>query len=57
MIYDTGISEAIIVSAHNGYRPFIGSVAVKGARIVLVKEGKLDREDCFGWIDGRGKPA
>ena len=55
MIYDTGISEAIIVSAHNGYKPFTGSVAIKGDQIALVKEGRLNREECFGWIDGRGK--
>ena len=29
MKYDIGISNAIIVSSHNGYEPFIGSIGVK----------------------------
>ena len=55
MKYEMGISGAIIVSGHNGYEPFIGSVAIKGDRIEKVVEGSLEKEDCGKWIDGSGK--
>lgn len=55
MKYDIGISEAIIISGHNRYKPFVGSVAVKKDRIVKVMSGKIRKEDCISWIDGSGK--
>lgn len=55
MKFDTGISNAVIVSAHNGYEPFIGSVGVTGTRIELVREGGIDKSECECWIDGKGK--
>lgn len=55
MKFKTGISGAIIVSGHNGYQPFIGSVGVSSDRIEAVIEGRIKREDCEVWIDGTGK--
>ena len=55
MKYEIGISGAVIVSAHNRYRPFIGSVGVSGDRIAAVMEGKLKKEDCEVWLDADGK--
>lgn len=55
MKYETGISGAIIVSGHNGYQPFIGSVGVSGGRIEAVLEGQLEKKDCEVWIDAAGK--
>ncbi|MCU6746067.1 amidohydrolase family protein [Faecalicatena acetigenes] len=55
MKYEMGISGAIIVSGHNGYEPFIGSVAIRGDRIEKVVTGSLEKEDCEEWIDGTGK--
>lgn len=55
MTYDLGISNVIIVSGHNGYTPFYGSVGVAGERIETVMEGKLKQADCKNWIDGNGK--
>lgn len=55
MKFDTGISNSVIVSAHNGYEPFIGSVGVTGTRIALVREGGIDKSECECWIDGKGK--
>lgn len=55
MKFDTGISNAVIVSAHNGYEPFIGSVGVAGTRIAIVREGGIDKSECECWIDGKGK--
>lgn len=55
MKYDIGISGAIIVSAHNGYKPFVGSVGVNGERIAAVEEGKLNKADCKVFVDGTGK--
>lgn len=55
MKYDIGISGAIIISSHNGYRPVIGSVGVKGSRIADVLERKLSKDKCETWIDGEGK--
>ena len=55
MKYDIGISGAIIVSAHNGYKPFIGSVGIKGERIAAVEEGQFDKADFKVFVDGTGK--
>lgn len=55
MKYQTGISGAVIVSAHNRYQPFIGSVGVSEGRIAAVSEGQLNKEDCEEWIDAEGK--
>lgn len=55
MKYDLGISNVIIVSGHNGYTPFYGSVGVVGERIELVTEETLDSASCETWIDGKGK--
>lgn len=55
MKYQTGISGAVIVSAHNRYQPFIGSVGVSEGRIAAVAEGQLNKEDCEEWIDAEGK--
>lgn len=54
-MYDMGISGAIIISGHNRYRPFIGSVGIQGQRFVYVGEGEMTREDCRVWIDASGK--
>lgn len=55
MTYEIGISGAIIVSAHNGYKPFIGSVGVAGQRIAAVVEGEIRADECEVLIDGTGK--
>ncbi len=55
MKYETGISGAVIVSSHNGYRPFVGSVGIVDGRIAEVSEGKLKKEDCRVWIDAEEK--
>lgn len=55
MKYETGISGAVIVSSHNGYRPFVGSVGIIDGRIAEVSEGKLKKEDCRVWIDAEEK--
>lgn len=55
MKYETGISGAVIVSAHNGYRPFTGSVGVSQGRIETVAEGQIKREECKVFIDADGK--
>lgn len=55
MKVETAISGAIIVSAHNGYRPFVGSVGIIGERIAAVKEGQMEKAECVAWFDGTGK--
>ena len=55
MKYEIGISGAVIVSAHNRYRPFIGSVGVSGDRIAAVMEGKLKKEKRKGGKERKGK--
>jgi 5-methylthioadenosine/S-adenosylhomocysteine deaminase len=53
--YDLGIANVIIVSAHYGYEPFSGSVAVMDGRIAAVIRENLRQGDCAQWIDGGGK--
>lgn len=52
MRFDVGVNQAIIVSAANGYEPFIGSVGVKDGRIVWVTTGRIEKSECDRWIDG-----
>ena len=52
MRFDVGVNQAIIVSAANGYEPFIGSVGVKDGRIVWVTTGRIEKSECERWIDG-----
>lgn len=55
MKYEIGISGAIIVSGHNNYQPFIGSVGVNGELIADVLPGTMEKTECDTWIDGSGK--
>lgn len=55
MKFDLGISQAIILSGHNNYKPFIGSVGVVRDRIICIKEEKIYKTDCDIWVDGTGK--
>ena len=55
MAFDFVLSGGIILSAHNGYEPFIGSVAVEGDRIALLKPGAIARTEAVHWIDATGK--
>ena len=52
MGFDVGISQAMIVSAANGYEPFVGSVGVRDGRIAWVTREKLEKSACDRWIDG-----
>lgn len=52
MRFDVGVNQAIIVSAANGYEPFIGSVGVKDGRIIWVTTGRIEKSGCDHWIDG-----
>ena len=54
-MYDVVIHNVIILSAHNRYQPFVGSVTVRGVRIVEVIEGNLPDVEAKTWIDGKGK--
>lgn len=55
MRFDIGIHQAVIVSAANGYEPFLGSVGVKDGRIAWVTPGKLEKSACERWIDGENR--
>lgn len=55
MKYEIGINQAIIVSGHNRYQPFVGAVGIVGDKIVEVREGILFEEECEKFIDGTGK--
>jgi len=55
MGFDIGVSQAVIVSAANGYEPFVGSVGVKDGRIAWVTEKKLEKSACAQWIDGSNR--
>ncbi len=55
MPFSVGISGAIIVSGHNGYRPFVGSLGVEDGKIAWVGERPLTGEDAALVVDARGK--
>jgi 5-methylthioadenosine/S-adenosylhomocysteine deaminase len=55
MAFDVVLSGGIILSAENGYEPFIGSVAFENGRIARLKHGPVPRGDAREWIDAAGK--
>lgn len=55
MAFDIAISGGIILSAENGFEPFIGSVALEGKRIAKVVPGTMARTEASEWIDATGK--
>jgi len=52
---DTEIFGGIILSAHNRYRPFVGSVGISGRNIEYVTPGRKDDVDAAITIDASGK--
>ena len=50
-MFDVGISGAVILSGHNGYEPFIGSVGITGSRFAYVGPGTIEKKQCREWID------
>lgn len=52
MKFDVGVSDAVIVSAANGYHPFVGSVGVRDGRIAWVTDKRLEKSECEQWVDG-----
>ena len=55
MKYDIGITNAIMLSAHNNYVPRIVSVGITGDRIAKVSDHEADIIDCQVLIDGEDK--
>ena len=55
MSFDFAVKNAIILSCHNGYEPFEGTVCVKDGLIAAVLEGSLTAFDSMEIIDGSGK--
>lgn len=54
-MFDTVISGGLLVSAHNGYRPFYGSIGVTDGKIELVTEKQLTAQDGREYIDAAGR--
>lgn len=54
-MFDTVISGGIILSSHNGYRPFIGSIGITGGIIEAVSPTLLSAADAGEFIDASGK--
>ena len=52
---DTEIFGGIILSPHNRYRPFIGSIGISGANIEYVIPGRKDGVSAGAQIDAGGK--
>ena len=52
MRFDLAISGALILSAHNGYEPFVGSVGIRDGRIAQVSREFIPPSECGAWIDG-----
>ena len=55
MKYDIGITNAIMLSAHNNYVPRIVSVGITGDRIAKISDHEADIIDCQVLIDGEDK--
>lgn len=55
MPFSLGINGAIILSAHNGYGPFIGSVGVEDGRFAYVGERAIGPGEAVERIDAAGR--
>lgn len=55
MAMDVAISGGILLSAENGYQPYIGSLGLEDGRIVKVAHGPIARAEAKEWIDASGK--
>lgn len=55
MAMDVAISGGILLSAENGYQPYIGSIGIECGRIVALKNGAIARSEARTWIDATGK--
>ncbi len=55
MAMDVAISGGILLSAENGYQPYIGSLGLEDGRIVKVAHGSIARAEAKEWIDASGK--
>lgn len=55
MKFDTAVDRALIVSSHNDWVPFRGSVGVRDGRIVCVTKEAIAPSECGVWIDGSSR--
>jgi len=55
MPFSLGINHAIILSAHNGYVPFVGSVGVEDGRFAYVGERAIGPGEAIERIDATGR--
>jgi len=55
MKFDVGINQAIILSAHNNYVPFVASAGVTDDRISWITKETIGKSECDVWVDGYGK--
>lgn len=54
MTFSLGIDQAIVMSAHTGFRPWVGSVGVRAGRIEYVGERRITAAECDVLVDGVG---
>lgn len=54
-MFDTVISGGIILSSHNGYKPFAGSIGITGGVIEIVSPSILKSNDAREFINASGK--
>lgn len=52
-MFDIVIADGIIISGHNRYKPFIGSIGIKAGKIEYIGTKKLIKEDGRSFIDGQ----
>ncbi len=55
MPFSVGVNNAVIVSGHNRYVPFVGSLGVEDGKIAWIGERKLSSGDAALVVDGAGK--
>ncbi len=53
--FTVGIDRAIVMSAHTGFKPWVGSVGVADGRIEYVGERRLTAADCEELVSGEGR--
>lgn len=54
-MFDTVISKGIILSSHNGYQPFVGSLGINGEVIETITSLILEPNDAREYIDASRK--
>lgn len=54
-MFDTVIAGGVMISAHNSYKPMVGSIGIRDGRMEYVGPRELSEQDGHVYLEARGK--